>query len=285
MLRAAAFTGALALALGPSTSLRPGPSVFDQSRAIDLEAADCSRFNAIYDHYVTARAVRHATLPVSVGRLEIRPDGNGGVTIEGGSGSEYSITACVSAGGPNVADAQAAADSVQIHVEGSRVSATEPDHLTLAGARLGNWNVQFVIETPRNADVSVVTNNGPISVSGVSGRFDVRARNGPISVRASQGDIDVETQNGPISIELSGRRYDGHLTARANNGPLSVTVPDDFSSGVEISSSSHSPWSCSRAACGVGSRDWDDRGRSLRLGSDPVVVRVSTNNGPVSVSR
>jgi hypothetical protein len=269
MLRAAGFAALVALALGPS--------VFEQSRAIDLEAADCSRFNATFDRYPTARAVRHATVPVSGGRLDVRPDGNGGVTIEGGSGSEYSITACVSAGAPNAADAQAAAEGVRLRLEGNHVSATEPPD-----ARTASWSVQFVIEAPRNADVSVVTHNGPIELSDVSGRFDVHAQNGPISVHGSQGDIDVETQNGPISIELSGRRFDGHLTAHAGNGPLSVTVPDDYTSGVEISSSSHAPWNCSR--CG-GPRDWDDRQRSLKLGSDPVVVRISTNNGPVSVSR
>src|SRR5262249_39473682 len=99
MLRAAASTATLTLVL--ALPLVPGPSAFGQSRAIDLEAADCSRFNATFDHYPTARAVRHATVPASIGRLEVRPDGNGGVTIEGGSGSEYSITACVSAGSAN----------------------------------------------------------------------------------------------------------------------------------------------------------------------------------------
>ena len=276
MFRAAAITATLALALGPS--------IFEQSRAIDLEAADCSRFNGSFDHYPTARAVRHATVPASIGRLEVRPDGNGGVTIEGGSGREYSITACVSAGGRTGADAQAAADSVRLRIDGNRVSASEPS-LNTAAAGPGNWNVQFVIEAPRNADVSVVTRNGPIALSGVSGRFDVRAQNGPISVHGSQGDIDVETQNGPISIELSGRRFDGHLTAHANNGPLDITVPGDYTSGVEISSSSHAPWHCSRCADSGATRDWRDSEHSLKIGSDPVVVRVSTNNGPVSVSR
>jgi DUF4097 and DUF4098 domain-containing protein YvlB len=142
-----------------------------------------------------------------------------------------------------------------------------------------------VIAAPRDADVSVVTHNGPIALDGVSGRFDVRAQNGPISVSGSQGDIDVETQNGPIAIDLSGNRWDGHLTAHASNGPLSITVSRDFASGVEISSSQHAPWSCARSACGDGSRDWDDRSRSVRFGSDPIVVKISTNNGPVSVSR
>lgn len=270
MLRALTLAGCVALALGP---------LGGQARRVDLEAADCSRFNNSYSDYETARAVRHATLPVSIGRLDVRPDGNGGVSIEGGNGNEYSITACISAGARRYDEAQAAADSVRLHVEGNRVSATEPD-----GSRLRSWSVQFVIESPRNADVSVVTHNGPISLNRVSGRFDVRAQNGPVSIRGTEGEIEAETQNGPISIALLGRRWDGHLAARAQNGPLSVHVPDDFISGVEITSSNASPWSCSGSAC-RGNRDWDDRSRSLRLGSDPVVVTVSTNNGPVSVSR
>ena len=111
-----------------------------------------------------------------------------------------------------------------------------------------------------------------------------RASNGPISVEGSRGRFDVETSNGPIGVRLSGRRWDGSLTARASNGPLTVSVPADYQSGVEITSSTHSPWNCRIAACRSGNRDWDDRSRSLKLGTDPVVVHLSTVNGPVTVN-
>ena len=117
----------------------------------------------------------------------------------------------------------------------------------------------------------------------VHGDLHARAQNGPISVDGGGGQFDVETQNGPIGIRLDGTRWDGRLDVRAHNGPLSVRVPDDYQSGVEISSSFSAPWSCQHAACGSGHRDWTDRSRSLRLGSDPVVVRISTQNGPVTV--
>ena len=111
-----------------------------------------------------------------------------------------------------------------------------------------------------------------------------RAQNGPISVTGSRGEFDIETSNGPIDVRLSGRRWDGHLTARASNGPLSLRVPAGYQSGVEVTSSNHSPWSCRASACAGGNRDRDERTRSLRLGTDPVVVRLSTVNGPVTVS-
>jgi hypothetical protein len=66
---------------------------------------------------------------------------------------------------------------------------------------------------------------------------------------------------------------------------LSIAIPEGYASGVEISSSSHAPWSCSRCTADGANRDWNLSDRVLKIGSDPVVVRVSTNNGPVSVSR
>jgi DUF4097 and DUF4098 domain-containing protein YvlB len=270
MFRALGLAGVLAFALTPLSH---------QSRPIDLEAADCSHYVSTFDDYETARATRRITVPMSIGHLDVHPDSNGGVRIEHGSGSVYSITACIAAGARRYSDAQAAADSVRLEVDGNQLRATP------AGDRLGSWNVQLVIAAPDGADISVATQNGPVALDGVAGRFEIRAQNGPISLRGSAGEVDVETQNGPISIDLSGRRWDGHLTARAGNGPLSITVPEGYGSGVEISSSPHAPWSCRRAACGGGSRDWDDQSRSLRIGSDPVVVKVSTHNGPVSVSR
>jgi hypothetical protein len=105
-----------------------------------------------------------------------------------------------------------------------------------------------------------------------------------VSVAGSRGEFDVETANGPVDVRLEGRRWDGHLTARAGNGPLTVTVPAGFQSGVEVRSSGHSPWNCDAAACANrGGRDWTEGSRMLQIGSDPVVVRLSTNNGPVTV--
>ena len=100
---------------------------------------------------------------------------------------------------------------------------------------------------------------------------------------AAQGAFDVETANGPISVKLTGAKWEGRLDARASNGPLDVQVPDNYGSGVEISSSFNSPWTCRLAACRNGNRDWDDWSRSIRFGPDPVVVRISTVNGPVTI--
>jgi DUF4097 and DUF4098 domain-containing protein YvlB len=281
----------LALALPSGLPLEP-----QARRGVDLEAADCSRHNMMFGDFEVGRAVRHATVPLSAGRLDVEPEANGGVQIERSTGSSYSITACIGAGAPTFAEAQQAAEAVTLSIEGSRVR--------VAGGRgVRNWSVQLIVEAPDGANVAVTTSNGPIGVSDVSGTFDLRAsngpigihdvrgklsaraQNGPIHVEGSRGEFDVETSNGPISISLNGTRWDGHLDARAHNGPLNVSIPSNYRSGVEVSSSFNSPWNCRVDACRSGNRDWDDRSRSLRVGSDPIVVRISTVNGPVTIDQ
>lgn len=290
MFRAIALAGMLALTLGPSPQ---------QTRRIDLEAADCSRANMMGGDYEVGRAVQHGTVPISAGTLEVRPDWNGGVRIERGSGGEYGITACIAAGARTAAEAQDAADNVRLAIDGNRVRLTGSGD---SSSSVRSWSVQLIVTAPDGAAIDAETTNGPIGASGVSGTFNLRASNGPISVRevagsvkarasngpisveGSRGEFDIETANGPIHVRLAGRRWDGKLDARAANGPLTVTVPADYQSGVEISSSYQSPWSCRAAACRSGNRDWDERSRSLRIGSDPVVVRLSTVNGPVTIT-
>lgn len=290
MYRTAALAGVLALALGPS---HPA----EQSRRINLEAADCSTINQMFGDYEVARAEQHASVPVT-GTLQIRPDANGGVRVVRGSGGVFAVTACIAAGARSRADAQAAADNVRLLVEGNRVRVTGSE----TGDRVRSWSVQLIVAAPDGASIDAETSNGPIGVAGLSGDFTLRASNGPISlddvggtvkaraangpisVAGGQGTYDVETSNGPISVRLAGTRWDGRLDARASNGPLTVSVPSNYQSGVEISSSYSSPWSCRAQACRSGNRDWDERSRTLRLGLDPVVVKLSTVNGPVTVN-
>jgi hypothetical protein len=297
MFRTAALAGVLALA---TLGIVPSPESPAQARRVSLEAADCSQVNMMFGDYEVARAEQHGTIPVSAGTLDIRPESNGGVQIQPGTGSTYGITACIGAGARRASEAQAAADGVRLVIEGSRVRVTGAN---FGGSRsIQSWSVQLIVTAPDGASIDVETMNGPIGVSGFSGTLaarasngpisldettgSVRARasNGPISVTGSRGEFDIETANGPIDVRLSGRRWDGHLDARAANGPLTLHVPAGYQSGVEITSSNHSPWSCRAAACQSGNRDWDDRTRTLRLGVDPVVVRLSTVNGPVTVA-
>ena len=251
----------------------------------------------MFGDYQVAYAVQHAVVPITSGVLQVDPGGNGGVRIERGTGNGYSITACIGAGAATAEEAQRAVEAVQLSTAGNRVTVTN-------SATVRSWSVQLIIEAPAGAQIQAETRNGPIGINGVDGQISVRAQNGPISVHGASGQItatavngpisvtgsnghfDLETQNGPIAVRLEGTRWDGKLDARAQNGPLNVQVPDSYTSGVEISSSGSSPWNCRVAACSGADMDrsWERRSRTLKIGSDPVVVRISTVNGPVTVA-
>ena len=289
----AVIIGMALIAIAPSTG---------QQRvrgAVQLEAADCSRYQASFGKDEVAYTVQRASVPAAGARLDVEPGQNGGIRVERGAGTEYSITACIAAGGETTADAQRAAEAVRIQIDGNRVRVANATELRHA-------SVHLIIEAPAGAQIDAKTTNGPISIHEVDGSFTARATNGPIaltnvsgavraaaangpiSVSGSGGNLDVETQNGPISINLQGTQWAGELNARAQNGPLTVRVADNFTSGVEISSSRRSPWNCRIAACrsdvtnpGMAN---DDRGtRTVNVGSGPVVVKLSTVNGPVTL--
>ena len=265
-------------------------------RPIQLEAADCSKMRMSFGRDEVAYAIQRQVVPVTGATLELRPGGNGGVRIERGSGSSYSITACIGVGAETREEAQRLADAVRLVVEGSTVRVDDIE-------RIRHGGVQLIVEAPAGARIDAETTNGPIAVDGFDGQLDVRAsngpinldgvsgavrgvaKNGPISISSSRGNIDVETQNGPITVGLDGAEWDGELHARAQNGPLTITVPEGFQSGVEISSSSNSPWNCRIAACRGGEPEGQRGERTLRFGSDPVKVRISTENGPVTINR
>lgn len=283
-----------ALALVGLLTVAAALPVPQSRKAFPLDAGDCADINMQFGDDAVGRAVQFASVPLSVGVLDVYPEANGGVVIERGAGANYSITACIGVGGSTAAEAQQAADAVRIAVDGGRVRVRNE-------ARARNWSVHLVIAAPEHARIQVETSNGPIGIRGVSGQItarslngpiglhdvagsvSARAQNGPISVSGRGGDVDIQTDNGPIHVALTGTRWEGRLDARANNGPLRVELPSGYQSGVEVMSSDRSPWNCGIAACKRGNRDWDDRSRSLRVGPEPIVVRIATSNGPVSV--
>jgi hypothetical protein len=281
--------------LGPVVvAMALGPGAEQRQNRVRLEGADCSRTNMMFGDFEVARAEQQVTVAPS-GVLDVQPESNGGVKIIKGNGPNYVITACIAAGAATMAEAQGLADAVRLSAAANKVRVEN-----VRGAR--SWSVQLIVEAPDGAQIDAQTNNGPIGIEGVTatinarasngpislddvkGQVSARAANGPISVEGSRGEFDLETQNGPITVALLGSRWDGHLTARAQNGPLSLRVPANYASGVEVTSSRHSPWSCRAAACGEASRGWDNGPRTFRVGPEPVVVRISTVNGPVTIS-
>jgi DUF4097 and DUF4098 domain-containing protein YvlB len=286
--RNAAFAIAGSLLLMISAAAHDRRHSHGMSMNVPDEVRSCSDIEIDFDGKRPARA--EESLTAAAGTLNISPPQNGHVHVVGSDAGQYSISVC------KAARAESLLGRVKAAISGSE--------LTISGPADGDDWVAFVlVQAPRGSTMNLSTHNGGISLDTVEGTFTARALNGPVSVKNSKGKIDVQTQNGPISfegsggdlrlvtqngpidIDLNGSAWEGRgLDAKAQNGPLAVSVPSSYQSGVEVSASGHSPFSCSSDVCGKGERTWDDEGRRVQLGTGAPVVKASTVNGPVAVS-
>lgn len=229
--------------------------------------------------------------------LQVNARDHASIRVRGWNRSDYSVEACKFA----VADTRSAADqalrSVSVTRSGARFTAAGPS------GREAHWQVVFFVHAPKDASLDLETGNAPVAAKEVSGKLTVRASNGPLAFDRCSGTIDAETtngpismtggsgdvrllaSNGPISLSLADPAWTGpRLEARTNNGPISVSLPNGFRSGVRVETSGHAPISCAADGCQSarteGARFFP---RSLEFNGSNAVVRLSTQNGPVSL--
>jgi hypothetical protein len=260
----------------------------------DGPAADCSDLHIrLNDERPTIEAEEQTVSRGQASVLRVHEMENGGVQVQGWDKDTYSVTACKAAIGRDAARLLA---EIKLTVQGGEVSVSRPH------GENNDWTVYLLVRTPRSADIEVTTHNGPVSFYTVDGKITTRATNGPISMRDCSGEADISAQNGPISfsgtsgklrlhtqngpITVSlGSNWDGsELVADAVNGPLTLRVPSGFHSSFLVESNGHSPVSCHASICSDARKTWDDDHRRIEYGSGSPVIRLSTENGPISVA-
>jgi hypothetical protein len=235
------------------------------------------------------RTVTKAEAPV----LRVRDVHNSGVQLQGWDKETYSVTACKAAVGP---DAAQLLSQIKLSVQGGEVAVSVP------ASEHEDWTVFLLIRTPRSANVEVSTHNGPISFYSVDGKISTRSNNGPISLKDCSGEADISadngpltfsgtsgklhlrTHNGPITVSLDSNWNGSELVAEAVNGPLTLRVPPGFRSGFLVESSGRSPVSCRASICSEARKTSDEDHRRIEYGSGAPAIRLSTQNGPISVA-
>ncbi len=302
------------LSLGPVLFLAlaaaaDAESSVDLSIDADRGVSTCRDVRIQYDSRDAARAEDSFTLPATAAPLRVQLPENSGIFVKGGKRDTFDVTVC------KAARRSEALDGIHVSPAGAG--------LAFRGPSGGDWMVYLIVSAPRDAALDLEARNGPIAVHGVSGRITARTTNGPISLedcsgpldanavngpislercsgtgeaRAVNGPIDfsgsrgtyrLDTKNGPISVELEGNRWEGgSLDANAVNGPLSLKIADGYASGVRVEMLGHGPVTCPSSVCRSARKSWDEESRTIEFGdsgSDPV-VRLSTENGPVSVA-
>jgi DUF4097 and DUF4098 domain-containing protein YvlB len=144
--------------------------------------------------------------------------------------------------------------------------------------------VNFVIYVPNTSDLELYTQNGPLSVRGVTSRMTLESVNGPLSLREVSGDVYARAQNGPISVTLTGNSWQGAgLDAETRNGPITLSIPDGYNAQLETGTQ-NGPFS-SDIPLSVTLRGRLRGPISATLGTGGAPIRLVTTNGPISIRR
>jgi DUF4097 and DUF4098 domain-containing protein YvlB len=274
---------------------------------------DCAtHFQISSDDRNVARGEEEHTIAAGTFQtLRLEPGRNGGVLLRGWDQPNVKVKICKAGVGYSQSDANAALKAIQVTVNGGDVRSTglgevrdDSDH---NDSDQRTW-VQYIVQVPANistemttwngplsilnvkGSVSARTQNGPISFKHASGTLTAEAHNGPIEVRDSSGKLTLSAQNGPLDIELANQNWQGAgLEARTHNGPIDLKVPSNYQSGIDVQTSGRAPVSCDLKTCEQNRGAWnnnDDGERHIRLGASdqPVLIKMSTENGPVSIS-
>lgn len=243
---------------------------------------------------VNVRRERKLALPAGGSSpLRVRSPEHGGIRVQPSPDASASALVCFVAGARSEAAADAILDRLQVVNEGGELAVTGPADAA--------WGAYIVLSVPRDVKLDLVaencelalhgvsghftlrTTNGPISIVGVEGVVDGEAENGPIHFKGHAGDVRLTAKNGPIGIRLDAPTWQGKgLDARTTNGPVRLSAPADLRTGVQVEGSAHSPFQ-TKGLSRAHSETWA-RDHTVRLGEGPVLVRLSTVNGPVQVN-
>jgi hypothetical protein len=289
----AIFLSGAALLLGANSAFARHSLNFSSDGKISTcDDFESNRYDQDDGGVVSRAQEEHALTAADAKQIDVTAYRNGGISVIGWEKPDAEVLVCKAAVANSKADADGLVQSLKANISGGTISGSGPEDVD-------TW-MYFIVRVPTGASVSARSTNGPIEVRGTNGSLDAEARNGPIalgSVRGtikartqngpiaftgSSGDVQLTTQNGPIAVSFDQTKWEGKgLEAHVQNGPLSIAVPANYSSGVEITTSGHAPIVC--ASCEISS----NYGReTIHLGAKdaPVLVRLSTVNGPVNIA-
>lgn len=242
---------------------------------------DCHDRHGDWESRARHCEIRELGMKPAKGALTVDPGMNGGVEIEGWNRDSIAITARIQVSARTEDDAEEIARGIKIEAAGGQIRVSGGPGYS---GRHQSWGVMFIVRVPNRTDLTLATQNGPLSVSKVTGTMDLETQNGPLSLYGVAGDVHASAQNGPLTVELLGTKWEGAgLDARTQNGPADLQIPDNYNAKIEFGTV-NGPMDVGFPMTVTISGRVKDR-ISTTLGSGGPPIRVVTTNGPMTVRK
>ena len=266
MLRTFGFSAFLLLAAVPAPS------------QVRLESSfDCGEVSS-WSERETYCEVREETL-AGGNPLDVDAGPNGGIRVRGWERGDILVRARVVGHAATEQQARQIVAGVRIDTGGGQIRAQGPAR---EGGGDSHWSVSYEIMAPQNAQLTLNTRNGGISMRDFRGTVRFRARNGGIRLENVAGEIRGETTNGGVNVDLSGDRWEGTgLDIETRNGGVRLDLPSNYSAELETGTTN------GRINIDFPVTVQGRIGRHLTttLGSGGPKIRVMTTNGGVHIRR
>ena len=224
--------------------------------------------------------MRESGMRAPGGVLRVDPGRNGGVGIRAWDRDSIHIVAKIQVQASSPEEAERMAQQIRVVTSDGTIRAEGP------GRSRGDdwWSVTFEVYAPGRTDLDLATENGPLSVQGVTGTMSLSAHNGPVALHGVAGDVRARVRNGPLTVILSGKHWEGTgLDAEAMNGPVLLAIPAGYSAKLETGTT-NGPMSVDFPLT-VTIQGRLSQHLNTTLGSGGAPVRVVTTNGPLVIRR
>ncbi|HTA58781.1 MAG TPA: DUF5668 domain-containing protein [Candidatus Baltobacteraceae bacterium] len=161
-------------------------------------------------------------------RVMVR-NGRGDIIVRGSDGGEIRVTAKKNVKSWSESEADRMAERVTVAIEQNGDGyEVHPTGFDLSSSKIG---VDLEVAIPKKSVLSVKTDKGDVTVSGISGDVVITDMTGDVDVRGTAGDVNVEMRKGDAKI--SGTKGDVKISGKGgeievNDTTGSLTVEGDF---------------------------------------------------------
>jgi Domain of unknown function (DUF5668) len=156
-------------------------------------------------------------------------NGRGDITVRGSDSGEIHVTAKKTVRAWSETDAARIAEPINVTIEqNGDAYEVRPSGFDLSNSRIG---VDLEVAIPRKSVLAVKTDQGDVTVSGISADVGITDMKGDVDVRGTAGDVNVEMRKGDAKV--SSTRGDVKVSGKGgeievNDTTGSLTVEGDF---------------------------------------------------------
>jgi hypothetical protein len=175
------------------------------------------------------RAVQ-LSAPLSPGSAFEARTHNGSITINGAETAECNMTATIVARAGTDEEAQELAEKVNVTLvpSGNRLITKIDKPTQLINKSV---SVSLDVEVPNKTDLELITHNGAVEISYITGRLDATTHNGKVAAERISGTTAFRTHNGSVTC----REISGSTQLKSHNGSVKAYYTETAPSVCDIS--------------------------------------------------